>query len=136
MSGKRKQFDWRAIHAELERRLSHLETTIEDDAGRVEVLLRERSIALAQVPRDRRDELDLNRALVFRLGRERYALSLDRAQEVTALSRVAVVPGASAAILGNHQLAWRVRLRFRSQADVRSAESTRIGHSTRDRSAW
>ncbi len=105
MSGKRKQFDWRAIHAELERRLSHLETTIEDDAGQVEMLLRERSLALAQMPRDRRGERKVNRALVFRLGRERYALSLDRAQEVAGLSRTAVVPGASAAMLGI--VGWR-----------------------------
>ena len=105
MSGKRKQFDWRAIHAELERRLAHLDATIEDDTGRVDRLLRERSVALAQAPRDRRDRQDLDRAIAFRLGKERYALSLDSAQEVTALSRVAIVPGASAAIIGI--TAWR-----------------------------
>lgn len=105
MNTTRKQFDWRAIHAELERRLSHLETTIEDDADRVEMLLRERSTALAQGPRDRGAGQNLNRALVFRLGRERYALSLDRAQEVSSLSRTAVVPRAGAAILGI--VAWR-----------------------------
>jgi purine-binding chemotaxis protein CheW len=100
MSGSRKQFDWREIHAELERRLAHLDATIEDDAGRVDALLRERSAALAQVPRDRRDQQDLDRAIAFRLGQERYALSLDRAQEVSGLPRVAMVPGAGAAVLG------------------------------------
>ena len=105
MSGRRKQFDWQAIHAELERRLARLETTIEDDPARVEALLRERSRALAAMQREPRGSRHLDRALVFRMGRERYALSLDHAQEVTALSRTAVVPNAGAAVVGI--VGWR-----------------------------
>ncbi|MEX0852801.1 MAG: chemotaxis protein CheW [Bauldia sp.] len=100
MMRQRKRFDWQAIHAALDRRLSGLGSTIEDDAEAVRDLLRKRSIALAATVRDPRAQNQLTRLLVFRLGEERYALALDCAREVTGLSWSAAIPGAGPGIVG------------------------------------
>jgi purine-binding chemotaxis protein CheW len=97
---QRKRFDWEAIHAELDRRLGHFGQTIEDDAARVRELLVARSRSLAAVARDRLGEGGLTRLLVFRLGQERYGLTLDCAREVASLSRAATIPGAGPGLIG------------------------------------
>jgi len=96
----RRRFDWRTIHRALEERLSHLGSTVDDDPARAERLLRERSVAMARPRQDASSRVTLSPILMFRLGNERYALALDRAREVTELTRVAVLPGAGAAVLG------------------------------------
>jgi purine-binding chemotaxis protein CheW len=105
MNRARRQFDWQAIHGALERRLSHLGSTIEDDAQRVDALLRERSLALAATPRAGRSRQQLTPTLAFRVGAERFGLPLAHAQEVTGLTRAALLPGAGPSIVGI--IAWR-----------------------------
>lgn len=62
-------------------------------------MLRQRSIDLAAVPHAR-EESDLTRVLVFRLGPERYGLPLAATREIGNLSRHAIVPGTGPGILG------------------------------------
>jgi purine-binding chemotaxis protein CheW len=100
MTGKSARFDWKEIHKELESRLSHLGATIESDSARVQALLRERTAQLAAVPRHAGARDELRRAIVLCLGTERYALAAECAQEVTRLSRAAIVPGAGPAVVG------------------------------------
>jgi chemotaxis signal transduction protein len=100
MTAKRRKFDWTQIHAELERRLSRLGATYENDEARVRALLAERSARLSLVPADQRNLAALTRLLVFRAKTGRYGLALARAHEIAPLTRGATLPGSSAAILG------------------------------------
>jgi len=97
---ERKRFDWDAIHAELDRRLAHVGRTLDDDAARVRALLVARSQALAATARDRGEDGDLSRILVFSLGTDRYGLTLDCAREVVGLTRAASIPGAGPGLVG------------------------------------
>lgn len=100
MTGKSTRFDWKEIHKELEARLSRLGSTLENDGERVQALLRERTAQLAMVPRDAGAGAALTRAIVLRVGTERYGLAVECAQEVTRLSRSALLPDTGPEILG------------------------------------
>jgi chemotaxis signal transduction protein len=97
---QRKRFDWDAIHAELDRRLARAGQAAADDDERVRALLLARSRALAAVAGDRTGDSALTRLLIFRLGDERYGLTLDCAREVTGLTRAAAIPGTGRGLIG------------------------------------
>jgi chemotaxis signal transduction protein len=92
--------DWRNIHADLDRRLVQLGSTYATDPSRVQALLRERSARLATAPADRRARQSQSRLLVFRTSGERYGLLLENAREICRISRMALLPGSSTAVLG------------------------------------
>jgi chemotaxis signal transduction protein len=96
----RRRFDWNQIHADLDRRLSQLGSTYERDPARVQSLLRERSARLALDPAERSATRSQARLLVLRAGAERYGLGLESAQEICRMSRMALMPGSAAPVLG------------------------------------
>jgi chemotaxis signal transduction protein len=97
MTGALRSFDWRQIHADLERRSSRL-ATYENDETRVQALLRERSARLAMVPAGRAAAGPQARLLVFRAGGERFGLALEGTREICRIMCMAVLPGSSAAL--------------------------------------
>ena len=105
MSGRIQSFDWAEIHRQLEHRLSHLGSTIENDAARLQALLHERTAQLAAAPRRLEKPDQLVRALVVRVADERYALPMTCAQEVTKMPDVAIVPETGPEVLG--VINWR-----------------------------
>jgi purine-binding chemotaxis protein CheW len=101
----RKAFDWRRIHADLDRRLSSFDSRYENDPARVQSLLRERAMRLAKPPATVGALAAQARLLVFRAAGERYGLALDGAHEICRIGHMAALPGCSAAVLG--MIGWR-----------------------------
>jgi chemotaxis signal transduction protein len=130
MSAARARFDWQAIHAELEARLARLGARLDDDGPKVAAILRGRSVQLAARLAPGTGAGGLPRVLLVRLGAERYALPLECAQEVTALSHAATLPGAGAAVVG--VVNWRgefvVVFDLALAIGLAPAEGRRLGH--------
>ena len=100
MNEKASKFDWSEIHARLERDMARLGTSIADDSVRTGQSLRARTAQLAAISARAAHTSELLRAIVLRVGQERYALPIDSVHEVTKLASVAVVPGAGNSAVG------------------------------------
>lgn len=100
MSGKTSRFDWAEIHRRLESDMANLGTSIGADSERAERLLRARTAQLAAIAKNGARRTERLRAIVLKVAKERYALSLNSAHEVVELRKFAIVPGAGAAALG------------------------------------
>ena len=99
--------DWDAARRRLERSRDALERVLEPDPERLAGILRARAERLARPPAADAGERG-ERALVFRLGGNRYGIDLARVAEVVKAPRCSPVPGGPSALAGVMQLRGRI----------------------------
>jgi purine-binding chemotaxis protein CheW len=99
MAGKRRSIDWDEVRGRLARAVQGEEATaaLEERSRRI---MDERARRLAEPAGERRSAAGSFEALVFSIGRTRYALPARFVREVTPLAQFTPVPGAPAPLLG------------------------------------
>lgn len=105
---ERTSIDWEQARASLRRAEQFLERPAVSPSER-ERTFRERARALAQAAAEPVDQASQEQMIVFRLGRERFALPLSDLNEVISPPAIARVPGAPEEIAGVMQVRGEIR---------------------------
>jgi chemotaxis signal transduction protein len=105
---ERISINWEQARASLRRAEQFLEQPAVSPSER-ERVFRERARALAHAPAEPVDQAAREQMIVFRLGRERFALPLSDLSEVISRPAIARVPGAPEEIAGVMQVRGEIR---------------------------
>jgi purine-binding chemotaxis protein CheW len=92
--------NWEQTRKRLRASETALERALAVDRGRLEEILRERAAQLASRRNGAAPAEQSLRVLIFRLGKERFALELIHLAEILPLARCASVPGGPPALVG------------------------------------
>ncbi|HVZ16830.1 MAG TPA: chemotaxis protein CheW, partial [Terriglobales bacterium] len=101
--------DWVAIRKRLQANEDSLREALTESPARAKTVLRQRAVQLAQQHAASKPASESIPALIFRLGRERYAIALKDLAEVVPFEDCAQVPGGSPQFLGVINLRGELR---------------------------
>lgn len=109
MSNQAETFDWAGALVRLDNVRLALEQSLTPSSEELAAIYRERAARLAKSAADAPTAGAANTMIVFRVGALRYALLASDVEEVLPDTKIAAVPGASAAVMGAIQVRGAIR---------------------------
>jgi purine-binding chemotaxis protein CheW len=101
--------DWEQVRGRLRKSEEALRETLSDNPARMATVFRQRAVRLAREQAESRPVAPRIPSLIFRLGREQYAIALKDLTEVLPFQGCTRVPGAAKEFLGVMNLRGELR---------------------------